>query len=115
MAQVMESLFQATSNGLDWRTLSEILSRVSVVAQLMLYAFISLMMYAVMNILTGLCLATASKAADDDLEYTIHEELQQENSVVAKLRRILHGGDGVHTDYIEWEQLAATTLTTLNG
>jgi len=105
MALVMESLFQATSNGLDWRTLSAILSRVSVVAQFMLYGFISLMMYAVLNILTGLCLATATKAADDDLEYIIHEELQQENSVVVKLRRILHGDDSCRTDYIEWEQL----------
>lgn len=103
MLRAMISLFQATTGGVDWRILSEILARASLVAEAMLYMYISVMAYAVMNILTGICVTTANKAAEDDLEYTIHQELTKRNSVITNLKRILTGDS--NNTYITWPQL----------
>merc|ERR1712151_1321790 len=71
----------------------------------MLVVYIIIMLYVVMNILIGIVVTTANKAADDDLDYTIHEELVQRNNVVETLKRILHGDMEHHSDDIQWSEL----------
>jgi hypothetical protein len=105
----MMSLFQATTAGVDWRVLSEVLGRASETSQAMLLAYISIMVYAVMNILTGICVTTANKAADDDLDYTIHEEITKQKSIVANLKRILSDDAGPKSCWrsrqLDWPEL----------
>merc|ERR1712008_50862 len=102
MPRTMSSLFQATTNGIDWRNLSEVLGRASRIAQALLFGYISIMVYAVMNILTGICVTTANKAAEDDLDYSIHQELAKSNNVFTNLRTILYGDDEYHSGNLQW-------------
>lgn len=100
MPNVMVSLFQATTGGVDWRILSDTLGRISEFTRCMLYVYIAMMVYAIMNILTGICVNNANKAADDDLEISA-EAFSRHNSAVALLKKLLHGEDGT----ITWRQL----------
>lgn len=105
MMGTMMSLFQATTAGIDWRILSEVLGRTSKASQAMLLAYISIMVYAVMNILTGICVTTANKAADDDLDYTIHQERVKRHSIVTNLKRILDSDHEHHSGELQWSEL----------
>jgi len=88
MLAILASLFQATTGGMDWRDLADILADISPFACLILYAYMSMMMYAVMNILTGICVSNANRAAEDDLDLST-EEMLQNNANIQLLRSIL--------------------------
>merc|ERR1719458_1810771 len=90
MPQIMSSLFQATTAGVDWRILSDLLAEHSEVTRLVFYGYISMMVYAIMNILTGICVNNANKAADDDMDICTEDMLKNED--VANLRKILVTG-----------------------
>jgi hypothetical protein len=100
MHKVVVSLFQATTGGIDWHILSDILRRISEFTCIMLYGYISMMVYAIMNILTGICVNNANKAADDDME--LSWDLAKHTSAVSILRKtLLEDTDGT----ITWKQL----------
>jgi len=90
MTKILTSLFQATTGGRDWRELSDILCRISPFSCFIFYGYISMMVYAINNILTGICVANANRAADDDMELSSEEILKDVN--VARLRGILSAG-----------------------
>jgi len=93
MPGVIVSLFQATTGGMDWIILSDLLGQVSILPQFVLFGYISMMMYAIMNILTGICVTTANRSAEEDMEITINEELTKHNSAISSLQRIFHDHD----------------------
>jgi len=105
MTSAVTSLFQATSNGIDWRLLSDILGKVSVLPQSMLYLYIGMMVFAIMNILTGICVNNANRAAEDDFEISMFEEISKRESVVVQLKRIFHDADTEKSGVIRWSQL----------
>jgi hypothetical protein len=86
----MSSLFQAVTGGCDWRDLSDLLCQISPIACGVFYAYISLMVFAILNILTGICVNTANKAADDDMDLCT-EDMLQHNVNIVRLREILVG------------------------
>jgi len=88
--RIMISLFQAISGGVDWSDYSELLCRISFTACGIFYAYISMMIFAIMNILTGICVNNANKAADDDMDLCTEDMLKNED--VANLRKILVTG-----------------------
>jgi len=90
MTKILTSLFQATTGGRDWRELSDILCRISPFSCFIFYGYISMMVYAINNILTGICVANANRAADDDMELSSEEIMKDVN--VARLRGILGAG-----------------------
>lgn len=89
--RIMTSLFQATTGGIDWRELTDLLCRVSPIACAIFYAYISMMVFAIMNILTGICVNHANKAADDDTDLCTEDMLKNDVNVVT-LRKILVAG-----------------------
>jgi len=105
MTKVMLCLFQATTGGMDWRVVCEALMEVSFLSVAMLCVFISMMNYAIMNILTGICVNTANKTAEDDFEISIHEERSRQDNVTGKLKELLHEGDKDNNGTITWAQL----------
>jgi hypothetical protein len=103
--KVMLSLFQATTGGMDWRDLSNALLKISFWPVAMLCIFISLMNYAILNILTGIVVNTANKTAEDDFEISIHEERSRQDNTTGRLKQLLHEGDKENTGMITWVQL----------
>jgi len=88
MERILISLFQATTGGIDWGDLSDLLCRISPVACYIFYAYISMMCFAILNILTGICVNNAHKAADDDMDLCTEDVLKNDVNV-ARLRKIL--------------------------
>jgi len=78
----MLSLFQAATTDMDWHTVSEGLWRISPVACCVFFGYVSMMVYAIMNILTGICVNNANRAAEDDFDLSLHEERSRHKSVV---------------------------------
>jgi len=108
MPAVMISLFQATTGGLDWRELSDLLLRASTQGFVVFLGYISMMVYAFMNIIIGICVNNAGKAAEDDFDNCVHEELPKHNSVVVTLCKILrksHGEEHGVCDTLTWPEL----------
>jgi len=60
--------------------------------------------FTLMNILTGICVTNANKAADDDMEIST-ESLYKESSPVANLKRVLHAADHEGRGELTWTQL----------
>merc|ERR1719362_861968 len=68
------TLFQVTTGGFDWREICDLLMAFSPASVVVLCIYVSMMEYAIMNILTGICCHTANKTAEDDFDITISEE-----------------------------------------
>jgi len=108
MPDVMLSLFQATTGGLDWRELSNLILRASKFGFVVFLGYISMMVYAIMNVITGVCINNVNKAAEDEFDNSVHEELSKPDPVVATLRKLLrsgHGDDKRACDTITWPEL----------
>jgi hypothetical protein len=105
MITTMITLFQAITGGFDWGEMSDLLWSISPMASWVLFVYISMMQYAILNILTGICCSTASKTADDDLEVSRKEEDLRNDGVAAKLKRFLHAADLEGTGTISWGHL----------
>jgi len=63
--------------------------------------------HSLMNILTGICVTNANRAAEEDLEIVVHEEMSKHNSVVGNLRKIFLEADTDQTGTITPAQLNA--------
>jgi len=105
MPSAMISLFQATTDGLEWKVLSDILGKVSVMSLCTFYAYISMMVYAITNILTGICVNNATRAAYEDFEISMYEQMSKRENVVVMLRQIFHDADPERTGVMRWSQL----------
>jgi len=99
--------FQATAGGIDWHILTDSLARVSVFAVIVFLLYICVVLYAIQNILTGVCVNQATRAADEDIESVIQEELMKHNGVANILKRLFHEGDFDGTGLLTWSRLSA--------
>jgi len=86
--KIITSLFQAITGGCDWRDLSDLLCEISPIACAIFYGYISMMVFAILNILTGICVSNANQAADDDMDLCTEDILKNDPNVT-KLREIL--------------------------
>merc|ERR1740138_1382329 len=98
-------LFQSTSGGIDWASLTEMLGRVSWACVTLFIVYMCLVMYAIMNILTGVCVNQATRAADDDVEFVIQDALERQSGVINSLQKLFHDADVEGTGALTWSQL----------
>jgi len=101
----MIALFQATTGGFDWREMSDMLWNISPASSYVFFVYISMMQYAILNIITGICCTTAGKTAEDDLEVSRRAEELRHDGVAAKLKQILQKADVDGTGNISWGHL----------
>jgi len=101
----MLSLFQASTGGMDWHMVSDGLWSTSPAACCAFFGYISMMTYAILNILTGICVNNANRAAEDDFDLSFHQERSKHKNVITSLKNILHGGDASGAGTITWSDL----------
>merc|ERR1719270_295858 len=87
------SLFQMTTGGFDWKEVSDLLMPVSPMAVIVLCAYMAMMSYAILNILTGICVNTATKTAEDDFDISMLEDQMREESAASQLAKHFHDHD----------------------
>jgi hypothetical protein len=105
MPQGMLSLFQASTGGIDWQDLSDPLWAVSPFALLAFLGYICMMSYAILNILTGICVNNANRAAEDDFDLSFHAERSKHKNVIQGLKNIFHAGDTRGEGTVTWTDL----------
>jgi len=99
------SLFQASTGGIDWHVLSDDLWNVSPPACIAFLGFISMMTFAIMNILTGIAVNNANRAAEDDFDLSFHEERSKHKTVISSLKNIFHSADTRGEGSITWSDV----------
>lgn len=104
MPRMVLSLFQITTGGFDWRELSDLLS-FSPVTVFVLCLYVSMMFYAIMNILIGICCETASKTAEEDFEVSIVAEQEREDNAITRLKQFFADVDSDGSGNITWKEL----------
>merc|ERR1719195_621945 len=105
MPRAVLSLFQVTTGGFDWGEMADLLSPISALSVIVLCIYVSMMQYAIMNILTGICCHTASKTAEEDFDITHLEEQRNEKGASAKLAAYFHKHDMSGIGEITWKHL----------
>lgn len=64
-----------------------------------------MMGFAIMNILTGICVNHANRVAEEDFELSFHAERTKHRAVLASLKTILHNADQSGQGTITWSTL----------
>mmetsp|Transcript_16303 Transcript_16303/g.28517 ORF Transcript_16303/g.28517 Transcript_16303/m.28517 type:complete len:702 (+) Transcript_16303:37-2142(+) len=105
LPQGMLTMFQIITGGIDWHLVSEGISLISPFAFIMILSYVSFVVFAVMNIVTGLVVDQSLKAADSDLEHMMCEEQGQRKVVIEHLNDIFHGFDPNSDGMISWRKL----------
>jgi len=99
------SLFQASTGGIDWHIISDTLWDVSPSACMAFLGFISMMTFAIMNILTGIAVNNANRAAEDDFDLSFHQERSKHKNVITGLKNIFHSTNALGDGCITWSDL----------
>jgi hypothetical protein len=105
MDKIILCLFQVTSGGFDWGEMADLLKPLSPMSVTVLCIYVSMMQYAILNILTGICCHTASKTAEDDFDITHLEEQKNEKSAQVKLAMYFRKHDMSGKGHITWKHL----------
>jgi hypothetical protein len=105
LPEMVLSLFQITTGGFDWNEMSNLLMGFSPVSVIVLCVYVSMMQYAILNILTGICCHTATKTAEEDFDITHLEDRSHAQSASAKLLAYLHDHDESGKGQLTWKQL----------
>merc|ERR1719401_2868019 len=86
----MVSLFMAVTGGADWAEMAKPVTDYSDWYIIMFILYIAFAIFGVLNILTAIFVESSSRIADVDRDLVIQEHIQDENSTMQALRRILH-------------------------
>jgi len=100
----MLTLYKSTTGGVDWAEPAVSLGAVSRAWFLVFCTYIIFMICAVLNILTGIFVENAMKAAQDDNENMIGEHLAKEMSICKRLKKFCHQMDVDKSGTISWDE-----------
>merc|ERR1719324_2255332 len=89
----MLSLFMAATGGRNWGEITDSLEDVSFMPVFVFLLYFGLVVFAVMNVMTGIFVDQSMKAADQDVERVVHEEQSTRQRVTQQLKELLNDAD----------------------
>jgi hypothetical protein len=89
----MWTLFQTTSGGVDWRRCAICLLDIHWSYAVWFGLFVAFVVFALLNIVTGIFVNSAIQCAQEDQDVAISEAMEQENSYAQSLMRIFMEAD----------------------
>jgi len=93
VGHAMLSLFQATTGGIDWRELYEMLRHEGVTSCFTLLLFVAFWHFSMLNIVTGLVMEKAVRNATPDRDQLMLEQRRAEDIMVAELKKLFMAMD----------------------
>ena len=96
----MLTLFSAISGGSEWAIVADPVMRISPFFIVLWVFFVSLMIFGVLNILTGIFVDAALSAAQNDRDSIIEQEVSEKESTVGTLRMLFHKVDSDGSGFI---------------
>jgi len=98
------TLFQAVSGGVSWRDVAAPLLQIHWSYAIWVSAFVSFVIFAVLNIVTGVFVGSAMQSAQEDQDVVIADQMNQEDSYANEVLRIFEEADKNHSGFLElWE------------
>jgi voltage-gated sodium channel len=82
------SLYQAMSGGVDWGDTYDVLKSLSLHYRLIFLVFISMALFAVVNIVIGIFVESARKANDKDRDMLVEEQLRAKKAYLESMKAI---------------------------
>lgn len=86
VGQSMLSLYQATTGGIDWIDLYEIVSKEGAMSCMTMVFFVAFWHFSMLNIVTGLVMEQAVRNATPDREELMLEQRRAENQTASQLK-----------------------------
>lgn len=100
----MLTLCKAITGGDDWSDLASPLKATGMHYYLLFLFYIAFLVFAVLNVLTGIFVDQALQIAQLDRDNVIKEEMEREKLFVRNLQKIFSTIDSGGTGYISWSQ-----------
>mmetsp|Transcript_63704 Transcript_63704/g.136946 ORF Transcript_63704/g.136946 Transcript_63704/m.136946 type:complete len:735 (-) Transcript_63704:51-2255(-) len=105
--QAIFTLVQSVTGGMDWGVIAESLKLAGVAYSVIYCLFVALVLFAVLNVVTGIFVENATKLANQDNDDVIQNELMQRNSYINAVRRMFHEADVDGTGDLTWKEFDA--------
>jgi len=119
MPRVLLTLFAIVTGGLNWSNTEFILRSISSFYGLLLLLYVSLMLLAMMNIVTGIFVNDAIESTQKDVDLQAQAELEKTNRTMTELKRLFReiDSDGSETITLEefTEHLEDESIKTMLG
>jgi len=103
LGRCMATLLYAVSGG-DWGQLVRPIADLSTEATCLYALYVMLVIFGILNILTGTFVETAVQASSQDRDNAVDATLQQENSYLNKLRTVFEESDKDNSGQISFEE-----------
>jgi len=104
LAATMLSLFMAISGGMDWSDLTKPLTQLSPLYIFVFIFYVLFVLFGIMNILTAIFCESANRIAQIDRDLVIQEQMNNEESTINELRRVLNEFDEDNSSTIDAEE-----------
>jgi len=99
------TMFQCTTGGIDWADVSTLLFEVNVLAVMGFLFYVCMVVFAIMNILTGVCVNQASHAAQEDMDFLVAEDEAKHKRMIDYLKSVFTAADADEVGTMTWSQL----------
>merc|ERR1712032_540058 len=99
--------FQAVSGGVSWRDVAAPLLEIHWSYAIWVSAFVSFVIFAVLNIVTGVFVGSAMQSAQEDQDVVIADQMNQEDSYANEVLRIFEEADKNNSGFLELHELEA--------
>lgn len=86
MPRIMTTLFQAVTGGIDWQFPVDELAKVHPVLHYIFLVYIAFVLFAVLNVVTGVFCQKAQESASEDLEHLVIEHFRHKRKYMEKTR-----------------------------
>uniref|UniRef100_A0A7S1ASU5 EF-hand domain-containing protein n=1 Tax=Noctiluca scintillans TaxID=2966 RepID=A0A7S1ASU5_NOCSC len=104
MPRVLLTLFAIVTGGLNWSNTEFILRNISSFYGLLLLLYVSLMLLAMMNIVTGIFVNDAIESTQTDVDLQAQAELEKTNRTMNELKRLFREFDSDGSETITLEE-----------
>merc|ERR1719191_1318757 len=108
VAATIYSLYKAMSGGADWGDVAQPLEdRIHFLFAPFFCSYIAFVVFAVLNVVTGVFVNDAMVVAGQDQELIIQEELSRTGSDVNEFIRMFHEADADGSGTVSWEEFTS--------
>lgn len=102
----MLTLFMAITNGLSWDDALRPLRNVSYIAVALVVCYVTLAVFAILNVVTGVFCNTAIESAHADKEVATIKQVRSKDQQVEALRQVFSEIDNANRNLVTFEEMA---------
>lgn len=103
--RTMFTLFKAATGGIDWTVVTDALEDMHATPVFFFLLYFGIVVFAVMNVMTGIFVHQAMKAADEDAQLVALDESDRRRKQMDNLKQLFHSADKDHDGILTWPEM----------